>query len=436
MKFLLNVLIITMLFAAISCNAMKSSKHAAESTGIKVDVHRAPSSVWSIAAADLTGDGSVEYILGTMDDRIVVQSLDEKILWSAQVKGLPSAIQCGDMNGDGSLEVIASTFDGNLYAFNSQGKQLWNYSIGEDILGLEVSDLNDDGKKEVLIGGNNTPLICLNHNGEEIWREHWTKSSARGVITPVPYGINVIRAGDINGNGNKEIIIAEPGIMAFEQDGTLLWEWSQSNRFFSWTSEVIIEDLTGDGVNEIIIGSRPNNLITVLNGKGEILWQHENLLESPIMPYVSTPMLEVGDFAPARGKEVLVHTFDSMLYLLDASGSKLMSKRLPFALMSITSPDRNSNRLVTGTGIRETQFYTLTFSADTKDQFDLIRPEHLAKSNFDTIRTQVAKLPDLQIANTRNSQPYVLLYKSQEPSRAYRYNISLIYEFSLKTIKI
>jgi hypothetical protein len=413
-----TIVLLTSLLTVAGCG------NPADQIGVDVDVHRAPGSIWSVAAADLTGDGEPEHILGSLEDQLIVQSPEGVTLWTADLGGMPFAIQCGDLDGDGINEVVVSAFDaeGTLHVFDCKGTLLWTWSMGKALFGLEIVDLDGDGRDEVLTGGLNTPLYCLDQSGSVVWSKDLTD-----------FGVRVVRAGDIDNDGELEFIIAQPkrSIIAFEQNGAQLWEWevNPEHGLFSWTSEIFIEDLDEDGVNEIITATRPEGRTTVFNGQGEILWQQNNLIRSPVMPGCATVMAEIGDFAPAPGKEVLILTWCEMLYLFDAQGNRLLSERTPFPLMCITSPDRKSNKLLTGTGIRETQYYTWTIGVEEDDQLAIMQTEHPAKSNLETIRTQLEKLAAVPIAETRNTQPYVVAYKSQEPSRAYEYNVPRIYQF-------
>ncbi|MFO1021220.1 MAG: hypothetical protein U0903_11055 [Planctomycetales bacterium] len=84
--------------------------------------HSLGSTTQGLTAADLNGDGSHEFLLGTNDGRLMAlktsRNATQRILWQ---RNLPAAlgvpIVC-DLNGDNQPEILVSCADGRLYAFS------------------------------------------------------------------------------------------------------------------------------------------------------------------------------------------------------------------------------------------------------------------------------------------------------------------------------
>ncbi|RMG23597.1 MAG: hypothetical protein D6730_14190, partial [Bacteroidetes bacterium] len=101
------------------------------------------------------------------------------------------------------------------------------------------------------------------------------------------------RASDLNqdgvldlvmGAGTEEIAHTEQGVLALDgKSGNLLWQQPTSAHI---TGSATFYDLTGDGVEEVFIGGRVQNL-KAINGKtGELIWEYAYQYEDdPVLKY-------------------------------------------------------------------------------------------------------------------------------------------------------
>ena len=96
-----------------------------------------------------------------------------------------------------------------------------------------------------------------------------------------------LRATDLNQDGVLDLVIGagknefqytEQGILAIDgTNGELLWQQETHDQVFGSATFL---DITGDGIDDIVIGGRSANL-KALNGKnGDILWQYEYIYEN------------------------------------------------------------------------------------------------------------------------------------------------------------
>lgn len=83
--------------------------------------------------------------------------------------------------------------------------------------------------------------------------------------------ITAIAAGDLNGDGQQEIIIAseEGQIMALNDSGAKLWEYTSKER--ARMNCLACADVNGDGRAEIMFG-QDNETLGLISGAGELLW--------------------------------------------------------------------------------------------------------------------------------------------------------------------
>jgi parallel beta-helix repeat protein len=160
---------------------------------------------------------------------------------------------------------------------------------------VAVSDLDGDGRKEI--------IACSQEHGWEKWDGSWGKvyiiNPHAGVIErvynvgkPVMYwtGMGIT---DFNGDGHKEIIVAvkdgskkETRITMFNSDLKLLREYAIPN---SRAKIEAVNDINGDGKNEVIIcPTAINKLIILSNDLGEI-WSYT--LDNPGSAIVSDLIL-------------------------------------------------------------------------------------------------------------------------------------------------
>ncbi|MBS0000048.1 MAG: PQQ-binding-like beta-propeller repeat protein [Cyclobacteriaceae bacterium] len=101
------------------------------------------------------------------------------------------------------------------------------------------------------------------------------------------------RATDLNGDGILDIVMgagkneyqhSDQGILAFDgKTGELIWQQEAIDQVFG---SATFTDITGDGVSDVFIGGRSNQLMA-LNGKtGEVIWKYKyQFEEDPVLRY-------------------------------------------------------------------------------------------------------------------------------------------------------
>jgi hypothetical protein len=164
----------------------------------------------SPAVANIDGDPQLEVIAGAYD-LVALDGESGALQWRASnANRVWPGVAVADLTGDGSLEIIVGRSGDQLTVYNTAGGIIWTrnpFGSGE-IRSLAVADLENDGKLEILVGrasGGSTKQISVYEPDGSV-RSGWP---ARRDGEP-GYGWGMynqnIAAGDVNGDNLKEVI--------------------------------------------------------------------------------------------------------------------------------------------------------------------------------------------------------------------------------------
>ncbi len=121
----------------------------------------------SVAAADLTGDGHDEVLVGAGDGKVHVFTADGKPLTQLETEPGVTTLAVGDLDGDRIPEVIFGSPAGVTVAQAVTGGPKWvfrNYDYGPT--SITIADADADGQDEVLLTSESGHLYVLGANGE------------------------------------------------------------------------------------------------------------------------------------------------------------------------------------------------------------------------------------------------------------------------------
>lgn len=271
----------------------------------------------SVATGDVNGDGVEDVIVASgRYGKPVVKIFDGQTLkeigsfeaYSTTFTGGVS-VAVADVNGDGKADIITGAGVGSAAQvkvftgaglFNSQGKMIAKPVAVQNFFAFETSfrggitvaagDVNGDGNADIIVGkgAGSTPEVKVFNgaNGAMMYDYYALNPNYSGGIS--------VAAGDINGDGRADIIVgASQGptsqVRVFSGDN-LLADYSAFGSSYHG-ARVATQDIDGDGIREVIVVTGPNSppRMRVLNGLTGVVRR-----ESPAMPGLYTKGLAVG----------------------------------------------------------------------------------------------------------------------------------------------
>jgi subtilisin family serine protease len=307
-------------------------------TGWPVDVGLLSNGIASYAitnhlgAYDVDGNGTKELLIGYNNQ---VNILDHT---GAQLPGWPQTIDpqnsgahiqispaVADLDGDGSPEILAANDQSKFFVWRADGTLWagWPKNLGWYMTNIAVDDLNGDGQKEIIVS---------THGSVRVY-------NTSGVALPGwPLFTNTINSppaiGDVDGDGQKEIVVATmvgpTNLYMIKANGTVMPNWPRainpslpSN--YTSSSYPALGDLDGDGDMECVIGST-NGLVYAFRADGSYLpgWPQAT---KPV--YVNSPAIGDidGDGLPevVAGNDKFLEngSYTNYLYAWHANGTAL-----------------------------------------------------------------------------------------------------------------
>ncbi len=240
---------------------------------------------------DVDGDGYNDVVVGTAWGDRSIHTLSGKTgneIWKHDTHeygggGWVYQVDCSyDYNGDGVIDVLATTggtSDGprRVYCLDGEdGTKIWECPLGSprgpgfSVIGIE--DFTGDGQPDVLAGASNsaeTIGYAYGINGAT-GSIIWTFTAAGSSVWALE------QIDDITGDGIKDVIIGDFGGNIYGLDATTgNQEYSTSLGSAIITRFAKLNDVNGDGHPDIVPAHSTTHVTQVIDGyTGSIIWSH------------------------------------------------------------------------------------------------------------------------------------------------------------------
>jgi poly-gamma-glutamate synthesis protein (capsule biosynthesis protein) len=274
--------------------------------------------VWSLAVADLNGDGPKEVIAGSYDKHVYALSADGQPLWRHRTAAAVYAIATGDLDGDGRPEVVAGGDDNRVHVLSATGEPIWQYEADSRVVSVLVEDVYGDGSAEVLSGSWGRQLALLAADGEPRWELRGSDD------------VSTLHLADLDDDGQLEVIAGHRGgeVTVVETDGEVRWRYDTGG----YVRHLGSRDLDRDGCKEIVVGSSDGR-VYALNDEGHLEWTQE--FGGPVVS------VHVADLDGSGTAEVVVGTgLDTPgIYALSGTGEDLWEYATERGVWAVTSAD-------------------------------------------------------------------------------------------------
>ena len=230
-----------------------------------------------VVAADLNNDGFPDLVVTNKTDSTVSVLLSNGNgtflpATSVTVPSSPLAITAGDFNGDSNQDVavIANGQVDVLYGNGSGGFTTQApFSCGSTPGAIVSGDFNKDGKLDLAVAD-----AFPSNNGAAVLLNTGTGAFASPVFYNVGAAPSAIAVGDVNGDGNLDIVTADGGfaanytsVMLGNGDGTF-------GRVTNWVADqqpvgIAIGDFNGDQKQDLVVANSKSNDLSFLTGNND-----------------------------------------------------------------------------------------------------------------------------------------------------------------------
>lgn len=208
---------------------------------------------YSICAIDLNDNGYQEIICGFSTGVYVLKDTYDKFSWSFKTNETITRIMVKDIEGDGNEEIIANSFS-NLYVLDLDGIPRGEYSITEGIKKIVIDDISHTEGNEIFLVSKIDEIYILNSGFEFIYPK-----------TKLVDNILEVSTLDLNGDGLKEVIIGSKNGVYILNNRFMITNKYETN---DDVHGIYLADLDGDKEEEIVFGS--GSYIYMITKQGDL----------------------------------------------------------------------------------------------------------------------------------------------------------------------
>lgn len=290
----------------------------------RLELPAGPVPLDDLAAADLDGDGDVDFALFARDGsvRIRTQGADGVFEDGQRIElgspGVRQWLAAADLDGDGDLDLAAArsgATDGSVAVLWNGGTAQFTagpvLEAGSALQGLQVADVNDDGSADVFIARPVAPQMRGWFGGSSKDFALQASVSLAGTMVPGDFAI-----GDVTRDGIKDLVASDGAanrvlVLRGAAGGTSFSSTATVFAVASAPGELALGDVSGDGHLDIVVGaSATNRCVAITNPNGNGTQRIEK--ELPGTPSLCT----VADVNGDLRKDLLVCVGDDPLLVV------------------------------------------------------------------------------------------------------------------------
>lgn len=255
------------------------------------------------SVVNLDGGRTREIVIVFEDGSVSLFERDLTVKWSHTGDRFIATPLLVDVNGDGTRDLVLPTFDMELVALDgTTGFELWRfYDAASEILHPAAAlDMNKDGVQDVLFVTRGGSLHALDgKTGWGLWKRE---------VFGKPVGPPVVA--DLNGDGEREVLcLTDTGVLsAHGSGGRLLFAWETGQRYRAPASA---GDVDGDGNMEIVLADEEGTLRVLDARTRREKWSFQS------GEGVSIGRVALADCDGRRGLEVVFSTVSGAVFVLE-----------------------------------------------------------------------------------------------------------------------
>ena len=240
-------------------------------------------------------DPEPEIAIAASEDAVYVLDHEGNTLWSDPIGRWPTPPLLADISGDGVLDIVVGReWELEVIDFFNGGQIVWTY-VQTDTIGFlggqglfgapAIADLNGDGRPEIVVNWGHL-VEAIQDDGTLLWRYETNRTD---LYRPSPVTI-----ADVTGDGRMNVVTASAinaGLIVFDHllqvldaDGNLVWEQEVADNSAS-ASGVAAQDLTGDGVWEILWNGASDGFLVIRGSDGKRLFNEPYTASGTAMDY-------------------------------------------------------------------------------------------------------------------------------------------------------
>ncbi|MCK4266611.1 MAG: DUF2330 domain-containing protein, partial [Thermoplasmata archaeon] len=284
----------------------------------------------SITDVSLVKSGNApRVIIGTYGSEIALDALTGEEVWSIEY-GDRVHMEFEDLNDDEKVEMLLQTqiytgyytdppsiydFTYYLYVLDIEnGEILWQYNTSENIYSATIEDLGGGIGNCVVVQNKSGIYVLEGSSGDLLWNVYMPS------ISSISYYCD-----DMDGDGKKEIVLTyrESGKYTLKllnsEEGTEIWAHLFSQRFNTDADDIIIGDINSDGNKEIIVHNS-SAVVAIYSLTGTEIWNY-SISTEPYRSYLYSVKMISSMENEING--ILVQTYQELIFLNGNDGAEM-----------------------------------------------------------------------------------------------------------------